>query len=173
MATMMPEAIQRPGTLRWIMDSEKSHAPSTAKAGLTNSEGWIDCPANEIHRRAPLTSVPNRSVAQSRRRLTTSVPSAQKRACRGVRNEVTTSTASAGTQNMAWRMMKCQGESPRRSATGGLAAKLSTMPQVMSRISAPSSSRSMDHHHSARGVFSARENIMGEAGLLDTNCIEL
>src|SRR6218665_2968083 len=64
---------------------------------------------------------------------------------------------------MAWRMMKCQGSSPSRSATGGLAAKLSTMPTISSRISAASNGLSIVHHHSAMGVLRSRENMVRAA----------
>ena len=65
-----------------FMLSENSQAPITAKAGLTNSEGWMVCPAAEIQRRAPLTSTPSLSVSQSSTMLTISTPSAAKRALR-------------------------------------------------------------------------------------------
>ncbi|MNL53514.1 hypothetical protein D3C87_1767660 [compost metagenome] len=116
-----------------------------------------------------MTSVPKRSVAQSRMVMTMSVPSAAKRACRWLSSEVASITGTAARQNMAWRMTKCHSSSPMRSATAGLAPKLSTMPTASSIISAPSNSRSIDHHHSASGVFSARENIMGSNRIRDTN----
>ncbi|MCH8135687.1 MAG: hypothetical protein IIB77_06895 [Proteobacteria bacterium] len=81
------------------------------------------------------------------------------RACRVLRNDIPISTTKEGMRNSAWRMTKCQGENPRRSATGGLAANESTMPNIISKKSATKSSRSMVHHHSATAVCLERENI--------------
>lgn len=69
------------------------------------------------------------------------------------------STGNARRSNIAWRMMKCHGLSPSRSATGGLAAKLSTMPTAISRIRADSNCLSTVHHHSAMGVLRSRANM--------------
>ena len=52
-----------PGKPGLVRDSENSHAPTTAKAGFTNSDGWIDRPGTWIQRRAPLISTPTTSVA--------------------------------------------------------------------------------------------------------------
>src|SRR5882724_12491699 len=60
-------------------------------------------------------------------------------------------------------MMKCHGLSPSRSATGGLAAKLSIMPTAMSRIRADSNCLSIVHHHSASGVLRSRANMCAAA----------
>ncbi len=116
-------------------------------------------PANETQRRAPLTSTPSFSVSHSSTMETTSTPSAASRACRWLRNDVPSSTGSAKRSNIACRMMKCHGLRPSRSATGGLAAKLSSMPTAINRIRADSNCLSIVHHHSAIGVLRSRANI--------------
>ncbi len=80
------------------------------------------------------------------------------RAQRALTSDAAIITASAGMQNITWRWVKCHGPNPIRSATGGLAAKLSSTPNPISATSANSNSRSTVHHHSAMGVFRSREN---------------
>src|SRR6478752_710312 len=57
------------------------------------------------------------------------------------------------------RLTKKNGSRPRRAATGGLAARERTMPASISAPMAASVSRSTVHHHSPKGVRSARECI--------------
>ncbi len=53
------KAIQVPGRSGRRLPSEKAQAASTTKAGLRNSEGWIDPIGPSVsQRRAPLTSTP-------------------------------------------------------------------------------------------------------------------
>ncbi len=77
-------------------DSPNSQAIRMTKAGLRNSDGWMLTPRMTSQRRAPLTSAPNTSVASTSARLTMNMASATRRISRGGRNEVTSSTASAG-----------------------------------------------------------------------------
>ncbi len=94
-------------------------------------------PANDIQRLAPFTSTPNFSVSHSRtmrddkhtERREARLPVSEERRRDQDRQRDQRRTS-------AWRMMKCHGPRPSRSATGGLAAKLSTMPTSISRISA-------------------------------------
>ena len=131
-----------------------------ANAGFTNSDGCTDCPMALIQRRAPFTSAPYLSVAHSARMLTTSANSATNRTCRAVSSEAPTMTAIEGMANPHWRTMKKYQGRCSRSATDGLAAKLSTTPHAINRIRATSNSRSTVHHHSAIGVFLSRENMI-------------
>ena len=98
--------MMRPGMSRLIIRSENSHAAMIAKAGLTNSDGWIDWPKALIQRRAPFTSAPYLSVAQSARMLTTSVTSAASRTCRAVSSDAPIITAIEGMAKPHCRTMK-------------------------------------------------------------------
>ena len=58
-------------------DSANSHAASTTKAGLADSEAWMLMPISVIQRREPLTSGPNSSVATISTTLTANTISAR------------------------------------------------------------------------------------------------
>ena len=58
-----PSAIEVAGISGRRADSANSHAASTTKAGLANSEAWMLTPSSVIQRREPLTSGPTSSVA--------------------------------------------------------------------------------------------------------------
>ena len=47
-----------PGMSGWRLCSAKSQAQMMTKAGLRNSDGWIESPASDTQRRAPFTSTP-------------------------------------------------------------------------------------------------------------------
>ena len=87
-------------------DSPNSQAIRITNAGLRNSDGWMLTPRITIQRRAPLTSAPKNSVAATSTRLTTNTTSAMRRMCRGGRNEVASSTATAGIRNSTCRLTK-------------------------------------------------------------------
>ncbi len=108
-------------------------------------------------RRAPLISAPKYGVSAVRARLTAKTISAALRTPRGDRNDVAIRTAVAGMRNSTWRLTKWNGSRPMRAATGGLAARHSTMPPSISAPIAASVSRSTVHHHSENGVGCARE----------------
>ena len=76
-----------PGTSGRRLPSAKSHAVMTMKAGLMNSEGWIDMPARKSQRREPLISSPTNSTRIISARQTKSRSSAARRTWRGVRKE--------------------------------------------------------------------------------------
>ena len=56
-------AIEVAGISGRLVDSANSHAASTTKAGLADSEAWMLTPIRVIQRREPLTSGPISSVA--------------------------------------------------------------------------------------------------------------
>ena len=56
-------AIEVAGISGRLVNSANSHAASTTKAGLADSEAWMLTPISVIQRREPLTSGPNSSVA--------------------------------------------------------------------------------------------------------------
>ena len=56
-------AIEVAGISGRRVDSANSHAATTTKAGLADSEAWILTPISVIQRREPLTSGPTSSVA--------------------------------------------------------------------------------------------------------------
>ena len=58
--------IRLPGKRGRSFCSENSQAATTAKVGLTNSEGCSDRPGRLIQRRAPLISAPMTKVSASR-----------------------------------------------------------------------------------------------------------
>ena len=138
-------------------DSPNSQAIRTTKAGLRNSDGCTLTPRITSQRRAPLISAPKNGVTATSTRLTTKTTSASWRISRGDRNEVAIRTATAGMRNSTWRLTKWNGSSPMRAATGGLAARHSTMPPSISAPSAASVSRSTVRHHSLSSVGCARE----------------
>jgi hypothetical protein len=76
-------------------------------------------------------------VRNSRTTLTANTANAMRRSCRGDRNEVTIITAIAGMRNMMWRLTKWNGSSPKRAATGGLAASDRTTPASIKPKIAP------------------------------------
>ena len=141
-------------------DSANSHAASTTKAGLADSEAWMLMPIRVIQRREPLTSGPNSSVATISTTETANTISAARRICRGDRKETPISTMKDGSRNSTWRWKKWNGSSPILVATGGLAASDRMTPPRISAMIAASSRRSTVHHHSESGVRCSRE-IMG------------
>jgi len=116
-------------------------------------------PRMEIQRREPLTSAPSTSVAMSRITLMMNTTIAERRTCRGERNETPIITRNAGRMNITCRLKKWNGSRPMRVATGGLAASDRMMPPRMRVVSAASSRRSTVHHHWLKGVRRSREII--------------
>ena len=115
-------------------DSANSHAASTTKAGLADSEAWMLTPIRVIQRREPLTSGPISSVATISAIETANTISAVRRICRGDRNDTPISTMKDGSRNSTWRLKKWNGSSPIRVATGGLAASDRMMPPSISAM---------------------------------------
>ncbi len=122
-----------------------------------NSEGWMLTPSRTSQRFAPLISGPATSVAITSARLMKKTIIASRRIARGESMEVPSMTTVAGTRKSACLCTKWNGSMPRRIATGGDAAKSSTIPISIKVRIAPTRSRSTVHHHSLRGVRWARE----------------
>jgi hypothetical protein len=101
-----PSASEVAGISGRRVDSENSQATSTTKAGFANSDAWMLMPAIEIQRREPLTSAPNTSVAASSTTLIANMISAERRTCRGEKNETPIITANAGRMNSTCRLKK-------------------------------------------------------------------
>ena len=80
-------AIEVAGISGRRVDSANSHAASTTKAGLADSEAWMLTPISVIQRREPLTSGPISSVATISAIETANTISAVRRICRGDRND--------------------------------------------------------------------------------------
>ncbi len=72
-----------------------SQAESTAKHGLTNSEGCSENHGSSIQRRAPLISAPMNSVVTISATATAKPAMAMRRTLRGVWRETANITASA------------------------------------------------------------------------------
>ena len=142
------------------MLSENSQAPITAKAGLTNSDGWIDWPATISQR---LRALDLRAEFQRRpvMAMLTIKHGQRGESAHSARFRNDVLNQNGDRQNRKNRVPddEVPGSYPSRSATAGLAAKDSTMPQASSSKSAASSSRSMVHHHSATGVLRSRANM--------------
>ena len=98
-----PSAIEVAGISGRRADSANSHAASTTKAGLADSEAWMLMPISVIQRRDPLTSGPTSSVATISTTETANTISAARRICRGDRKETPISTTIDGSrqQHMA------------------------------------------------------------------------
>ena len=126
-------AIEVAGISGRRVDSANSHAASTTKAGLADSEAWMLTPIRVIQRREPLTSGPISSVATISAIETANTISAVRRICRGDRNDTPISTMKDGSRNSTWRLKKWKGSSPIRVATGGLAASDRMMPRQHQR----------------------------------------
>ncbi len=145
-----------PGTSGRRERSAKSQAQTTTKAGFMNSDGWTLSGPKSIQRRAPFTSMPKNSAIT----ITTSAPASMmidmRRTPRGERSEVASITAMEGNRKSACRLTKWNGSSPIFSATGGLAAKDSTMPPIIRIRKAARNQRSIDHHQSVMRPFLAR-----------------
>ncbi len=116
-------------------------------------------PSSVIQRREPLTSGPSKSVATISAMLTAKTTSAERRICRGDRNDTAISTMKDGSRNRMCRLKKWNGSSLILVATGGLAASDRMMPASISTIIAASSSLSMVHHHSENGVRWSRASM--------------
>ncbi len=99
-------AIEVAGISGRRVDSANSHAASTTKAGLADSEAWMLTPISVIQRREPLTSGPISSVATISTMLTANTISAVRRICRGDRNDTPISTMKDGSRNSTWRLKK-------------------------------------------------------------------
>jgi hypothetical protein len=95
-------AIEVAGISGRLVDSANSHAASTTKAGLADSEAWMFMPIKVIQRREPLTSGPISNVATINAMLTAKITNAMRRICRGDRNETPISTNSDGSRNTTW-----------------------------------------------------------------------
>jgi hypothetical protein len=78
-----------------------SQAVSTTKAGLTNSEGWIETKPTCSQRLAPLISGPMNMVASIRARPTTRITRLARRICFGVRVEAANMMTTAGRSSAA------------------------------------------------------------------------
>ncbi len=153
--------MRRAGISGFFVLSANSHAASTTKAGLMNSEGWMVMLAMVSQRRAPFTSGPTTKVASSSTRKTRNTPTHTRRSARGVRKEVRIITTAAGRRKSTCRFTKWKGsEMFSRAATAGLAARHKMMPMTIKAARAASKARSTVHHHSLRAVRSARD-IMG------------
>src|SRR6266700_1206939 len=154
-----PSAIDVAGISGRRADSANSHAASTTNAGLADSDAWMLRPIRVIQRREPLTSGPSSSVATINATLNANTISAERRICRGDRNDTAISTIKDGSRKNTWRLKKWNGSSPILVATGGLAASDRIMPPSISAIIAASSRRSTVHHHSLRGLRCSRESM--------------
>ena len=99
-------AIDVAGISGRLVDSANSHAASTTKAGLADSEAWMLTPINVIQRRDPLTSGPINSVARISTTLTANTISALRRIWRGDRNDTAIITMKEGSRNNTWRLKK-------------------------------------------------------------------
>ena len=152
-------AIEVAGISGRRVDSANSHAASTTKAGLADSDAWMLTPISVIQRREPLTSGPISSVATISAIETANTISAVRRICRGDRNDTPIITMKDGSRNSTWRLKKWKGSSPIRVATGGLAASERMMPPRISAMIAPSCRRSTVHHHSLKGLRCSRESM--------------
>ena len=144
-------AIEVAGISGRFVDSANSHAAMTTKAGFADSEAWMLTPISVIQRREPFTSGPIRSVATISAMLTANTSSAERRICRGDRNDTAISTMKDGSKNITCRLKKWKGSSPIRVATGGLAASDRMTPPSISAMIAASSSLSTVHHQSENG----------------------
>ena len=150
-------AIEVAGISGRPVDSANSHAASTTKAGLADSEAWMLTPSSVIQRREPFTSGPTSSVATISAIEIANTISALRRICRGDRNDTAIITMNDGSRNSTCRLKKWNGSSPIRVATGGLAASDRMTPASISAMIAASCRRSTVHHHSLRGVRCSRE----------------
>ena len=93
-------------------DSANSHAASTTKAGLADSEAWMLTPIRVIQRREPLTSGPISSVATISAIETANTISAVRRICRGDRKETPISTMKEGSRNKHVAVEEVEGIEP-------------------------------------------------------------
>ena len=87
--------IRLPGKPGRSFCSENSHAATTAKVGLTNSEGCTDSPGRLIQRRAPLISAPTRKVSAKSAMPMAKPITAIRRIVRGDCSDTTNITATA------------------------------------------------------------------------------
>ena len=93
-------------------DSANSHAASTTKAGLADSEAWMLTPIRVIQRRAPLTSGPISSVATISTIETANTISALRRICRGDRNDTPIMHDEGGQQEQHVAVEEVEGIEP-------------------------------------------------------------
>src|SRR5215470_8371594 len=104
----------------------------------------------------------------------TKTQSANRRIWRGVRNDTPIMMMRAGNRYSTCRLTKKKASSPRRTATGGLAASERIMPASINVIRASSIRRSTVHHHAANGVRSVRDTIgdLPESGRTLKSCLQ-
>ena len=88
----------------WL--SLNSHAVSTTKAGLTNSDGWIETKPIWSQRLAPLISGPSPRITAISAMPTRKITRLTRRICFGVSVEAANMMATAGRSSAACRRTK-------------------------------------------------------------------
>ncbi len=99
--------IKLPGNRGRSFCSANNQAATTAKVGLTNSEGCSDKPGKLIQRRAPLISTPMTKVSASRTSEMPKPITAMRRMVRGGWSETANMRPSANGSIARWRRTKC------------------------------------------------------------------
>ncbi len=143
--------------MAWV---ENIQATTTAKVGLTNSEGCSDRPPRLIQRAAPLISWPDSRVAAISPTAMMKPTQARRRTVLGDSSETPNMVSSAGGTKTNWRRMKWKCSAPMRSATAGLAAMISNAPITTSSASATMLQRSTVHHQRPMTERSVRPSVI-------------
>ena len=131
-------AITVPGMVSDCCPAASIQATTTANSGLRISEGCSVKPAMNSQRLAPLISGAISAVRISRNSETPKPITANRRTPRGDSRETPNMMATPSGTKTIWRVTKWNVSALMRSAAGGPAARISTIPMATSRMTVAS-----------------------------------